>query len=236
MRKGGVCHPSVGLRIGQSNGRIGWAKSNSRDDSRHARVVCDCLQLGNSLLLSQILGLMNTLRISLVWVALGGIAVAGLAGYTGYRIGIKDKPSEPELAAVEPPDVVPAKQAPVVKVSDDEIDALLDEVLAEPEPEPQFDAAEMEARRARWENMTIEQRRMMRRSMFAALSKVEGLEEVGDAIREGKIDPRQFNLDPESIADRMEFFADTMDQESMEQEVTKTLQDVVDQARQQMGR
>ena len=28
---------------------------------------------------------------------------------------------------------------------------------------------------------------------FSAVAKVEGLEEVGDAIREGKVDPRQFN-------------------------------------------
>ena len=92
----------------------------------------------------------------------------------------------------------------------------------------------MRARQERWQNMTIEQQRMLRKSMFAALAKVDGLEEVGDAIRKGKLDPRAFRLDPEGIADRMEFYAATMDQQAMEQEVTRTLQDVVDQAREQM--
>lgn len=183
---------------------------------------------------------MDSVRIGLFGAALGAVVVAALSGYTGYRIGVKEAPAPAPLAAVEEPVATslpaPPQPEPVPEVSDREIEALLDEVLAEAPPEPQFDQEEMAARQARWESMTIEQRRMLRRSMFSALAKVEGLEEVGDAIREGKIDPREFNLNPESIADRMEFYADTMDEAAMQEEVTKTLQDVVNQARQQMGR
>ena len=69
---------------------------------------------------------------------------------------------------------------------------------------------------------------------FTVDKAVDYIEEVGDAIRKGKLDPRAFRLDPEGIADRMEFYAATMDQQAMEQEVTRTLQNVVDQAREQM--
>lgn len=149
--------------------------------------------------------------------------------------------SEPEpVAMVEEAAPAPSKPEPdpfaAESFSDAEIDAMLEDMVADAESAPpEFDPEDMRARQERWENMSLEQRRMMRKSMFAALSKVDGLEEVGDAIREGRIDPRQFNLNPESIADRMEFYADSMDQAAMEEEVTKTLQDVVDQARQQMG-
>lgn len=178
------------------------------------------------------------MSINLGWVALVGIAVVGAAAYTGYRIGVEEEPPPVELAAVEvEPEPVALEPAPPVEeeFSTAEIDALLEEALTEPEPpQPEFDEEAMRARQERWQNMSIEQQRMLRKSMFAALAKVDGLEEVGDAIRKGKLDPRAFRLDPEGIADRMEFYADTMDQAAMEQEVTRTLQDVVDQARQQM--
>ncbi|MDF1851292.1 MAG: hypothetical protein P1U85_10695 [Verrucomicrobiales bacterium] len=179
------------------------------------------------------------MEINVGWIALGGMALAAVSGYTGYRIGVQEEPTPVEVAAVvetpEPLAPAPKPEPPREDVSMAEIDALLEEALAEPEPEPEIDEEAMRARQERWQRMTIEQQRMLRKSMFAALSKVDGLEEVGEAIRDGKLDPRSFRLDPESIADRMEFYADTMDQEAMEAEVTRTLQDVVDQARQQMS-
>ena len=179
------------------------------------------------------------MRINLGWGAVAGVALVAVAGYAGYRIGMQEEPAPLEIEAevveekIEPvaPISVPQEEDPSIA----EIDALLEEAFEEPPaPEPQFNDEEMRARQERWQNMTIEQQRMLRKSMFAALAKVDGLEEVGDAIRKGKLDPRAFRLDPEGIADRMEFYAATMDQQAMEQEVTRTLQDVVDQAREQM--
>ncbi len=156
----------------------------------------------------------------------------------GHRIGLERELPEPVTTVAPPaaePQPVPEPDplATTPSLSAAEIDALLEEMVAETAPPPSPPAMDPE-RQKRWENMTVEQRRMLRQSMFSALAKVEGLEEVGDAIREGRIDPRQFNLNPEAIADRMEFYADTMDQPAMEAEVTRTLQSVVDQARQQM--
>ena len=183
---------------------------------------------------------MSASSLPLSWAAVGGVAIAAVAGYTGFRIG--QSPTEPEPApeVVEEVAVAPSKPEPDPfasnEPSDAEVDAFLEDMLAESAEEPPpFNPEDMQARQERWENMSLEQRRMMRKSMFAALAKVDGLEEVGDAIRQGKIDPRQFNLNPEAIADRMEFYADSMDQAAMEEEVTKTLQSVVDQARSQMG-
>ena len=183
---------------------------------------------------------MSASSLPLSWAAVGGVAIAAVAGYAGFRIG--QSPTEPEPApeVVEEVAVAPSKPEPdpfaANQPSDAEVDAFLEDMLAESAEEPPpFNPEDMQARQERWENMSLEQRRMMRKSMFAALAKVDGLEEVGDAIRQGKIDPRQFNLNPEAIADRMEFYADSMDQTAMEEEVTKTLQSVVDQARSQMG-
>ena len=145
------------------------------------------------------------MRINLGWVAVAGVALVAMAGYAGYRIGMPEEPSSPEIEVA----VVEEKIKPVAPISGPpeedpsiaEIDAMLEEAFEEPAaPEPRFNDEEMRARQERWQNMTIEQQRMLRKSMFAALAKVDGLEEVGDAIRKGKLDPRAFRLDPEGIA------------------------------------
>lgn len=187
---------------------------------------------------------MNTAKgIGLTWVLSAVVVVAGAAGWTGYYLGTRNQPDEPKIVE----ETKPAQPAPVVEekpepeVSEADILALLEEPEpAEPEPKPepsqfaQMRTEEMGQQWQRWQNMSVEQRQMMRKAMFSAMAKVDGLEEIGDAIREGKFDPRQFRIDPQSIAERMEFYAETMDQESMEREMTATLQDLVDQARSQL--
>ena len=145
----------------------------------------------------------------------------------------KSAPAQ-EVAAEKAEPVVADAAVPVQsEMSDDDWDDLIGAADAEPAA-PAFDPEDMEERRKRFESMTVEQRQMLRKAMFAAMSKVDGLEEIGDGIRQGKIDPRQFKIDMPAIADRMEIHAETMDQAAMEEEVTKTLQEVVDQARSQM--
>jgi hypothetical protein len=168
------------------------------------------------------------------------VGIAGISGLFGFRVGsrtaeiaAKEMPAPEVVSQVEPD---PLKSAPVESgPSNEEIDAMLAEMADEASPPapgpPPFGPG---GGNQRWDNMPMEQRRLLRKSMFSALAKVDGLEEVGDAIRQGKIDPSQFNLNPEAIADRMEFYAGSMDQQAMEEEVTKTLQNVVDQARKQM--
>ena len=165
--------------------------------------------------------------------------MAAAAGGVGYWLSQSRKatpaPAPDIVVAVAEP-VAPAAPAPAPaprELSDDEWDDLIGDADAQPTA-PEFDLEDMEARRERWETMSIEQRQMMRKAMFAAMSKVDGLEEIGDAIRQGKIDPRQFKVDLPAIADRMEIHAETMDQAAMEEEVTRTMQDIVDQARAQM--
>jgi uncharacterized membrane protein len=182
---------------------------------------------------------MKTKQVSITTVILLCSAMAVLAGGVGYWLHESKKSApapepEPATARVEVAAPAPAP-APEPEMTDEDWDSLIAEIEEEPASGmPDIDMEDLEERRARWENMSMEQRRMMRKAMFAALSKVEGLEEVGEAMRQGKIDPRSFSMDPTAIADRLEFHADTMDQEAMEAEVTATLQDLVDQARAQM--
>lgn len=169
------------------------------------------------------------------------VLVSGAAfGAGGFWIGTRQSPPpppapEPPVAAVEP------EQKKEPAITDADIDKMLAELAppAEVRPEPSpfdppgFDPAAMEERQKRWDSMSQEQRQLFRKSLFSALAKVDGLEEVGDAIREGRVDPRQFQINPEAIADRMEFYAESMDSAAMEEEVTLTLQNIVDQARSQ---
>jgi hypothetical protein len=163
-------------------------------------------------------------------------AVGGLAAWMGFRYGRESaEPVSPEPVVAETV-TLPAKAKPepdpLPEITDADIEALIQETETAPAPNPGREA--MEARQKRWEKMSLEQRALLRKSMFSALAKVEGLEEVGDAIRQGKIDPRSFNINPEALADKMEFLAETMDQEAMETEVSRTLQSIVDQARSQL--
>jgi len=184
---------------------------------------------------------MKESNIAIICVGLAGLlVVGGAAGYVGYRMGQeKAEPVEEPVAAAEavkvaPPVVVEDEPNPFPSVSDSDVE----EPIAETEPQmpPGFDPEDMEAmeaRRERWESMSLEQRRMMRKSFFSALANAEGIEELGDAIRDGKIDPTQFNIDPNEIADRMEIHAELMDEEGMQSEMSKTLQNIVNQAREQ---
>jgi hypothetical protein len=161
-------------------------------------------------------------------------AMAAAAGGVGFWLSQANKQKSAPVVAAAPAEVQPvAPAAAEPAMTDADWDNLIPDTEAEPAA-PAFDAEDMEARRQRFESMTVEQRQMLRKAMFAAMAKVDGLEEIGDAIREGKIDPRQFKIDMPAIADRMEIHAETMDQAAMEEEVTKTLQEVVDQARSQM--
>ncbi len=183
------------------------------------------------------------MKIHVLWVTL----IAVTAGFAGNWLGFKratselsqtdsSEPGEELVEVIKPP--VETKEEPVVApptLTDEDIEKLIAEV--EDDPKPRMDPqklAELEARRKRWENMSLDQRRMLRKSMFSALAEVDGLEEVEDAVKAGKLDPRTFKIDPEGIADRMEFYADTMDQKAMQSEVTKTLQGIVDQANSQL--
>ena len=176
------------------------------------------------------------MKIHLLWAVLIALVAGAGGGMVGFQFaannGEEPEPETMEVAAVKPPEK--KKTASVAKpatLSDEDIENLIAEV--EDDPKPKFDTerlAEMEARRKRWENMSIDQRRMFRKALFSALAEVDGLEEVEDAVKSGKLDPKVFKIDPEGIADRMEYFADTMDQESMKTEVSKTLQSIVDQA------
>lgn len=159
--------------------------------------------------------------------------MAAAAGGIGYWLSQSKKnksASVSDVAAVQTEPVAPAEQA---EMTSDDWDDLIGDVDLEP-PAPAFDPEDMEARRQRFENMTTEQRGMLRKAFGAAMLSVDGLEEVTDAIRQGKIDPRSFRIDLPAIADRMEIHAETMDQEAMNQEVTKTMQDFIDQARAKM--
>ena len=162
--------------------------------------------------------------------------MAAAAGGIGYWLSQSKKKTSapvPNVAAATAEPVAPAAAPVQAEMTDGDWDDLIGEADAAPAA-PAFDAEALEERRKRFESMTVEQRQMLRKAMFAAMAKVDGLEEIGDAIREGKIDPRNFKIDMPAIADRMEIHAETMDQEAMEEEVTKTLQKVVDQARGQM--
>lgn len=183
---------------------------------------------------------MKDSNIAIICVALAGlIVVGGAAGWVGFRMGQTEPAPEPvvvkeSVEELRPAPVVKDEPDPFPLISDSQIENLIGETEEAAETPPGFDAAAMEARRERWESMSMEQRRMMRKSMFSALAKVEGLEELGDAMREGRLDPSQFNIKPEEIADRMEIHAELMDEKAMEAEVTSTLQSIVDQARSQL--
>ncbi|MGY8643653.1 MAG: hypothetical protein ACKVJU_21485 [Verrucomicrobiales bacterium] len=180
------------------------------------------------------------MKIHLLWAVMIAIVAGAGGGMVGFQFAAnnEESPEPVKVAEVKPP--VKKKAAQVAKaatLSDEDIENLIAEV--EDDPKPKFDTeklAEMEARRKRWENMSIDQRRMFRKALFSALAEVDGLEEVEDAVKSGKLDPKVFKFDPEGIADRMEYFADTMDQQSMKTEVTKTLQSIVDQANTSLGK
>ena len=165
-------------------------------------------------------------------------AMAVAAGGIGYWLSqSKKQKAAPapavELAKAEP--VTPAAAPAEPELTDEDWDELIGGSNSDAELQaPAFDPDEMAARRERWENMTLEQRGMLRKAFGAAMLNVEGMEEVGDAIRSGKIDPRKFQIDLPAIADRMEIHAETMDQEAMNEEVTRSMQSIVDQARAQM--
>jgi hypothetical protein len=179
---------------------------------------------------------MDKKQVSVGLVVLLCAVMAAAAGGVGYWLSqsrkVKAAPA-PEIAIAPAQPIAPAAAPAQPKMTDNDWNDLIGDADAEPAT-PAFDPEEMEARRKRFESMTVEQRQMMRKAMFAAMAKVDGLEEVGDAIREGKIDPRQFKVDLPAIADRMEIHAETMDQQAMEEEVTKTMQEIVDQARSQV--
>ncbi|MEM7015211.1 MAG: hypothetical protein AAF585_27455 [Verrucomicrobiota bacterium] len=169
---------------------------------------------------------------TLIAVAVAGVVIGGsIAGYAGYRLGQGESQPEPEAEVVAEPEIKPAptvatqpEPEPEPPMSDSEFENWIGGLEAAPELPAGFDPEAMEARRQRWESMTVEQRRMLRRSMFTALANVEGIEEVMDAAQKGEIDFSQFSLNPEEIADRMEMHAVLMDQEAMDAEVTSTLQ------------
>ena len=129
------------------------------------------------------------------------LAVGGISGFIGHRMGVNsvsaDTPSVDVAGQTSAPEPDPFAAEPPSEIgpSDEEIEALLTEMAADadeaqPTGPPQFDAERMR----HWENMSMEQRRMLRKSMFSALAKIDGLEELGDAMRQGKVDPRTSSI------------------------------------------
>ncbi|NNE92736.1 MAG: hypothetical protein HKN23_13900 [Verrucomicrobiales bacterium] len=183
------------------------------------------------------------MKIHYIWAVLLSL-VAGIGGgFAGFQIAnTNSNPEtepEPEKAAevaeITPP--APKKEiAAPPTLSDDDIENLIAEV-EDGEDRPDIDLeqlAAMEARAQRWANMNADQRRTFRKGLFSALADFEGLEEIEDAAKAGRIDPQKFKIDAEAIADRMEFYTDTMDEKAIKSEVTRTLQSISDQAKSQI--